>query len=50
MVNLDLPIEEVYNKSKSNLYKVYLERIILQSMKEVDFSDFCVKERFDIQE
>ena len=36
--------------SKSNLYRVHPERKILQSVKEVDFSDFGIKERFDIQE
>lgn len=36
--------------SKSNLYRVHPESKILQSVKEVDFSDFGVKERFDIQE
>ncbi len=36
--------------SKSNLYRVHPESKILQSVKEVDFSDFGIKERFDIQE
>jgi len=36
--------------SKSNLYRVHPESKILQSVKEVDFSDFGFKERFDIQE
>jgi|GEM_PF-2017317 len=36
--------------SKSNLYRVHPESKILQSVKEIDFSDFGFKERFDIQE
>ena len=36
--------------NKSNLYRVHPESKILQSVKEVDFSDFGFKERFDIQE
>ena len=36
--------------SKSNLYRVHPASKILQSVKEVDFSDFGFKERFDIQE
>ena len=36
--------------SKSNLYRVHPESKILQSVKEVDFSDFGIKERFDLQE
>ena len=36
--------------SKSNLFRVHPESKILQSVKEVDFSDFGFKERFDIQE
>ena len=36
--------------SRSNLYRVHPESKILQSVKEVDFADFGIKERFDIQE
>lgn len=36
--------------SKSNLYRVHPESKILQSVKEVDFTEFGFKERFDIQE
>ncbi|MCJ7655026.1 MAG: hypothetical protein MUO97_06975 [Dehalococcoidia bacterium] len=36
--------------SKSNLYRVHPESKILQSVREIDFSDFGFKERFDIQE
>jgi len=36
--------------SKSNLFRVHPESKILQSVKEVNFSDFGFKERFDIQE
>lgn len=36
--------------SKSNLYRIHLESKILQNVKEIDFSQFDVKERFDIQE
>lgn len=36
--------------SKSTLYRVHPESKILQSVREIDFSDFGFKERFDIQE
>jgi hypothetical protein len=36
--------------SNSDLYRVHLDKKILQSVKEVDFVDFGAKERFDIQE
>lgn len=35
---------------KSNLYRVHPESKILQSVREIDFSDFGFRERFDIQE
>jgi hypothetical protein len=34
----------------SNLYRIHLDKKILQSVKEIDFADFKVKERYDIQE
>ncbi len=36
--------------SKSNLYRIHPDSKILQSVKEIDFTDFGFKERFDIQE
>ncbi|MCX6255860.1 MAG: hypothetical protein NTV31_15500 [Bacteroidia bacterium] len=34
----------------SNLYRIHLDKKLLQGVKEIDFSDFKVKERYDIQE
>lgn len=36
--------------NNSTLYRIHAEQKLLQAVKEIDFSDFNFKERFDIQE